>query len=88
MADGAKQFGDYHWADVGEGFLWELTDAAGDHVAEVTFQEESGQRWSWYVPLDEAWHYANGPNPSGLARSADAAKAICEAILKGTYLRE
>ena len=71
------------WRDTGDGFEFELTDAAGRPVAEVAFEESRGQRWSWYVTLPPDWQDGNG-SPCGLARSAAAAKAICEAIVQAT----
>lgn len=82
-----RGFDEFSWTDTGDGFVWELADAAGVRLAEVTFEEEQGQRWSWYVALPEEWHYANSPNPAGLARSAADARAVCEAVLLATVLR-
>lgn len=85
--DDNRPFDALTWRDVGDGFIWQFADASGEHVAEVSFQEEEGQRWSWYVAVPEDWHYGNSPNPAGLAKSRAAAQTICEAILRGTVLR-
>ncbi len=87
MSEPVRHFEEFAWNDTGDGFLWEFADEAGVRLAEVTFEEEQGQRWSWYVALPDEWHYGGSPNPAGLARSAREAKAICEAILLGTVLR-
>ncbi len=86
MNDERGKLTDYSWRDAGGGFCWELIGADGEALAEVNFEEDQWQRWSWYVPLSEDWHYDGGANPSGLAKSAGEAKAICEAVLVGTIL--
>jgi hypothetical protein len=69
---------------MGGGFLWGIANDDGQHIVEVSFQEEEGQRWSWYVPPDDDWQYRHWPNPCGLGRRSEA---ICEVTLKGTYLK-
>jgi hypothetical protein len=81
----SRRFNEFHWRDIGDGFQWEFADEVGRHVAEVCFEEDRGQRWSWYVTLPRAYQDGNG-SPCGLAKSAAAAKQICEAILLGTVL--
>ena len=81
-----RPISDFSWRDIGDGFQWEFADAGGQHLAEVSFEEERGQWWSWYVTLPPQCQDGNG-SPCGLARSADAAKKICEAILAGTVLQ-
>jgi len=85
MADDSSRFSDFSWRDVGDGFQFEFANKSGEHVAEVTFEEDRGQRWSWYVTLPPSLQDGNG-SPCGLAKSAAAAKSICEAILRGTIL--
>ena len=88
MDEEFREAGDFSWRDVGDGFLWEFSDRSGAHLAEVAFIDDGAQRWSWYVALPEEWHYEGSANPAGLARSAEAGKAICEGILRGTILRD
>lgn len=80
-----RHFGEFSWRDIGGGFQWEFVDAAGQHLAEVCFEEDRGQWWSWYVTLPSSCQDGNG-SPCGLARSAAGAKRICETILLGTVL--
>jgi hypothetical protein len=79
------ELNDYSWRDIGEGFQFEFADKEGPALAEVSFEEERGQWWSWYVTLPRECQDGNG-SPCGLARSAAAAKRICEVILAGTVL--
>ena len=85
MAGTPSRFSDFNWRDVGDGFQFEFANESGEHLAEVTFEEDRGQRWSWYVTLPPESQDGNG-SPCGLAKSAAAAKNICEAILLGTIL--
>ena len=80
-----RSFSDFSWRDIGDGFQWEFADANGECLAEVSFEEERMQKWSWYVTLPLSSQDGNG-SPCGLARSAAAAKSICETILLGTVL--
>jgi hypothetical protein len=80
-----RSFSDFTWRDIGDGFQFEFIDQQGQSLAEVAFEEDRGQRWSWYVTLPLSCQDGNG-SPCGLAKSADAAKKICEAILLGTVL--
>lgn len=87
MPEYPRSISDFLWRDIGEGFIWEFSDAAGQRLAEVSFEEDLGQRWSWYVSLPEEWHYANSPNPAGLAKGRAEATAACEAVLLATILK-
>jgi hypothetical protein len=80
-----RPLGDFSWRDIGEGFQFEFVDEEGRALAEVAFEEERGQLWSWYVTLPPACQDGNG-SPCGLAGSAAAARKIWEAILVGTVL--
>lgn len=88
MADEIPSASGFAWRDVGDGFLWEYADRSGTHLAEVSFVEDGAHRWSWYVALPEDWHYEGSANPAGMAKLAEAGKAICEAILRGSVLRD
>ena len=80
-----RPLSDFSWRDIGEGFQFEFVDQHGQALAEVNFEEERGQWWSWYVTLPQSCQDGNG-SPCGLARSVAAAKKICETILLGTLL--
>jgi hypothetical protein len=72
----------FSWTDhESEGEYWELRPRRGKHVAEVVKEGSTG-RWLWYVHLPPEW--LNGRNPSGAAKSCEAAKAICNAIIVHT----
>ena len=80
-----RRLSDFSWRDIGDGFQREFADANGECLAEVSFEDERGQGWSWYVTLPLSSQDGNG-SPCGLARSASVAKSICESILLGTVL--
>jgi hypothetical protein len=63
-----------------DGSYWDLLHNR-KVVASVAFSEET-RRWHWYVHMPPGWNYER--NPCGVAKSCDAAKAVCDAIIAGT----
>jgi hypothetical protein len=71
----------FDWKVVGGGKSWKLADTSGAHAAEIV---ADGNLWRWTV-IVPAW-YRNVGNPTGKVRTLEDAKAVCEAILRGTIL--
>ncbi len=82
--DPLRHLNEFAWREIRGGVRWEFADEAGHPLAQVCFEEDRGQWWSWYVTPPPSPQSRDGSgSPCGLARSAGAAKSICEAVLEG-----
>ena len=70
----------YKWKADASGLRCQLALQRKDATAEVVFVTAK-QRWGWQFRLPPM--FVNGPQPSALACSLNAAKAACEAIAEG-----
>ncbi len=70
----------YRWTDRdSDGTYWELL--AGKRVIAEIVLTESTSQWAWYFTLPPEWLVSR--SPTGYAKSCEACKLICVAIVSG-----